>query len=190
MGTEAPEQRAEHARAGLGVGEGAVRRVDLHAERVGQRGEPALAHERGELSRQRDGAQRRRVGPVQARALEGLAQDAAVERGVVGDEHARGRRPDQHREVGQYGVGRRSLVDHPLGDAREALDRARERRAAADERLPAVVQLAAADEHRADLRQLAGLARLAVGLRVDDEELGGRKRLLEQLHPAHPPAPS
>jgi hypothetical protein len=45
------------------------------------------------------------------------------------------------------------------------------------------VQLAAADEHRADLRQLAGLAGLAVGLRVDDDKLGARKRLFEQLHP-------
>ena len=122
-------------------------------------------------------------GHSQAGALEGLAQDAAVERRVVGDEHARGRRADQLGEVGQDGVGGGRLVDHPLRDAREALDRARQRRDAADERLPAIVQLAAADEHRADLGQLAGVAGLAVGLRVDDEELGRRERLSEQLHP-------
>ena len=42
----------------------------------------------------------------------------------------------------------------------------------ADERAPAVVQLAAADQHRADLGQLAALAREPVGLGVDGEELG------------------
>ena len=47
--------------------------------------------------------------------------------------------------------------------------------------LPAVVQLAAADEHRADLGQLARVAAEAVGLGVDDEELGGCDRLLEQI---------
>jgi hypothetical protein len=50
-------------------------------------------------------------------------------------------------EVGQDELGRRRLVDHRLRDAGEALDAARQRRADADERLPAVVQLAAADEH-------------------------------------------
>ena len=121
-------------------------------------------------------------GHAQVGARERLAQDAAVERRVVGDEHARGRRADQLGEVGQDRVGGRRRVDHLLGDLREALDRARQRRGAADERLPAVVQLAAADEHRADLGQLAGLARAAVGLGVDDEELGGRERLGEQVH--------
>ena len=85
-------------------------------------------------------------------------------------------------EVGQDGVRRRRRVDHLLRDLREALDRARQRRGAVDERLPAVVQLAAADEHRADLGQLARLPGAAVGLRVDDEELGGRERLGEQVH--------
>jgi hypothetical protein len=41
------------------------------------------------------------------------------------------------------------------------------------------VQLAAADEHGADLGELAGVAREAVGLGVDDEELRGRKRAIE-----------
>jgi len=44
------------------------------------------------------------------------------------------------------------------------------------------VQLAAADEHRADLSQLAVLARAPVGLGVDDEELRRRKRLAQQIH--------
>ena len=39
-----------------------------------------------------------------------------------------------------------------------------------------LVQLAAADQHRADLGQLAALAREAVGLGVEGDELGGRER--------------
>jgi hypothetical protein len=42
------------------------------------------------------------------------------------------------------------------------------------------VQLAAADQHRADLGELAALAREAVGLRVDGEELGLGERGVEQ----------
>jgi len=61
----------------------------------------------------------------------------------------------------------------------EALDPAPQRRAHADQRLVAVVQLAAADEHRADLRQLAGVPRQPVGLGVDDEELRMGERLIE-----------
>jgi hypothetical protein len=88
----------------------------------------------------------------------------------MGDQHA----PLHHaRELGQRVVRARRLVDHRLRDPGEALDPARERRRRCDERLPAVVQLAAPHEHRADLGQLAALAAQAVGLRVDDEELGG-----------------
>gem|GEM_PF-4771402 len=50
VGAQAPEQRAEDAGAGLGVGERAMRRLDLDAEGVGERGEPALAHERREAA--------------------------------------------------------------------------------------------------------------------------------------------
>ena len=43
------------------------------------------------------------------------------------------------------------------------------------------MQLAAADQHRAHLRQLAALAREPVRLRVDGEELGRRERLGEEV---------
>jgi len=42
------KQRAEDPRARLGVGQRAVRGLDLDAESVGQRGEPPLARERSE----------------------------------------------------------------------------------------------------------------------------------------------
>ena len=190
MRAQAPEERAEHARARLRVGERAVRGLDLDAERVGQRGEPALARERREAACEGDRAEHRRVGPRQVGARERLAQHATVERRVVGDEHARRWGSDQIGEVGQDRVRGRRGIDHLLRDLREALDRPRQRHGRADERLPAVVQLAAADEHRPDLRELAGVTGLAVRLRVDDEELGRRKRLGEQVHERMFPRPA
>ncbi len=77
------------------------------------------------------------------------------------------------RELGQHVLGAGRLVDHGLRDAGEPLDPARQRRRRGHERLPAVMQLAAADEHGADLRQLAAISAQPVGLRVDDQELGG-----------------
>ena len=44
------------------------------------------------------------------------------------------------------------------------------------------MQLAAADEHRADLGHLAAVAAEPVGLGVDGDELGGGDRCLQQLH--------
>jgi hypothetical protein len=145
-----------------------MRDLDVDPQRLGQWAQPALARERVQPPGQRDRAQHRRARPVQPGRGERLHEHAAVERRAVGDEHA----PAQlHGEVGQHGLGRRRLVDHRLCDPGEALDPARERRAHAQQRLPAVVQLAAADEHGADLGQLARVARQPVGLGVDDEEL-------------------
>jgi hypothetical protein len=109
------EERAEDARARLGVGQRAVGDLDLDAQRLGQRAQPALARERVQPPRERHGAQLRRVRPAQARALEGLAQHAAVERRAVGHQDA----PTQlGRELGQLRLGRRRLVDHRLRDPR------------------------------------------------------------------------
>ena len=179
VGAQPREERAEDARARLGVGQGAVRDLDLDPQRLGQRAQPALAPQRVQAPRQRDRAQLRRVGPAQAGALEGLAQHPAVERRAVGHEHA----PAQLRgQLGQLRLGRGRLVDHRLGDAGEALDPARERGADRQQRLPALVQLAAADEHGAHLGELAGIARQPVRLGVDDEELRGGDGLIE-IHP-------
>jgi hypothetical protein len=173
------EERAEDARARLRVGQGAVGDLDVDPQRLGQRPQAALAPERVKAARERDRAQLRRVGPAQPRALEGLAQDPAVERRAVGHEHA----PAQLRgQLRQLRLGRRRLVDHRLRDAGEALDPARERGADGQQRLPALVQLAPADEHGAHLGQLAGVARQPVRLGVDDEELRGGDGLIE-IHP-------
>ncbi len=163
------EQRAEDARARLGVGERAVGDLDLDPERLRQRLELALARQRVQPPRERDGADRRRVGPREPGALEGLRQDAAVERGAVRHQHATAQQLGQ---LGQARLRRRRLVDHRLRDPGEALDLARERALDAHERLPALVQLAAADQDGGGLGQLAGLAAEPVGLGVDDEELG------------------
>ena len=173
------EQGAEDARAGERVGQRAVDLLDLDAERVGERGELALARQRREAARERDGAERRRVGPVQAGALERLAQHARVEAGVVGDQHPPSQ---QRRQLGEHLLGRRRAVDHVLADAGEALDAAPQRPLHAHERVERLVQLAAADEHRADLGQLAELAGEAVRLGVDGDELGGGQRMVAQIH--------
>ena len=62
--------------------------ADVDAERVGDRAQAALALQRQQRPRQRGRAEHRGVGPLQIRALERLAQDAAVERSVVGHHHA------------------------------------------------------------------------------------------------------
>ena len=145
---------------------------DLDPERVGERGQPAAALQRREPARERDRAQHRRLRPLEPGALERLLQHARVEARVVGDEHA----PLQLLgELGQHHTRRRRGVDHRLRDAGEALDAAAQRLLDADERAPALVELAAADQHGADLGQLAGLAREPVGLRVDREELRGEQ---------------
>ena len=151
---------------------------DLDPERVRERGEPAAALQRREPARQRDRAQHRRVGPLERRTVERLVQHARVEARVVRDEHAA---PQLLRELGQHARRRRRRVDHRLRDPGEALDAARQRLLDADERAPALVQLAAADEHGADLGQLAGVAREPVRLRVDREELGGEQREVGEL---------
>ena len=107
-------------------------------------------------------------------AVKRLAQDAAIERRVVGDHDPPLQAP---RQLGQDLLEVGGGVDHRLGDAGEALDAAPQRGAAAHDRAPALVQLAAADEHGADLGHLAGVAAQPVGLGVDDEKLGADQRV-------------
>ena len=158
--------------------------LDLDPERVGERGEPAAALQRREPARERDRAQHRRVRPFELGALERLLEHADVEARVVRDEQTTAQLLGERRQhVGR----RRRLVDHLLRDPGEALDAAAERLRHADQRAPALVQLAAADQHGADLGQLAALLRLPVGLRVDGEELGLGDRGVEEIGVGHGP---
>ena len=174
---QARQQGAQHARAGLGVGQRAVGGLDLDPQRIGERGEAAAALERRQPARERHRAHHRRVRPLELGALERLLEHADVEPRRVGDED-----PALHLlgELGQDMLGRRRLVDHRLGDPGEALDAAAERLGDADQRAPAVVQLAAADQHGAHLGQLAALLRLPVGLGVDGEELSAGEQAVEE----------
>ena len=141
--------------------------------------ELALTRQRVQAAGHRDRADHRRVRPLDLGPPEGLREDAAVERRAVRDEHAA---LEQLGEIGQRRLGRRRLVDHRLRYPGERLDASRQRLAGVDERLPAFVQLAAAHQHGADLRQLAGLACETVRLGVDDEEFGGCERGV-RIHP-------
>ena len=174
------EHRAQHARARLRVGERAVRGLHLDPERIREHAQPALVLQRQQLARERRGAQHGRVRPVEADQLERAAQHAAVERRVVRHQHPPS---EQLLERRQDGLEPGGVGQHLLRDPGEPLNAPPERPVAAHERGPAVVQLATADEHRADLGHLARIAAEAVGLGVHDEELGGRDRLLEQRHP-------
>ena len=151
------EERAEDARAGLGVGERAVRDLDLDAERL-PRAARACA---GRAS----GAKRRASATVQSTGGSGHSQPArsnawrSTRRSKLA-ECATSTRPVEHaRELRQHALRRRRVGDHHLRDPGEALDAARQRPAHATSDSTALVQLAAADEHRADLGQLARLAR-------------------------------
>jgi hypothetical protein len=173
------QQRAQHPGGRLRVGQRAVHLGDLDAQRLGERAQLALAGQRREAAGQRDRAQRRRVGPVQAGAFAGLREHPPVEGDVVAHEHATVHLLDQVRQD-DFGLGR--LVEHRVGDARQALYAARQRRAHRAQRGEAVVQLAAADEHGADLGELAAIAGVAVRLGVDDEELGAAQRVVDEVH--------
>ena len=83
---------------------------------------------------------------------------------------------------GSTGSGGAASATIVLRDAGEALDPARQRPRHAHQRLEALVQLAAADQHGADLGQLAVLAGSAVGLHVDGEELGGGEGQVGDCH--------
>ena len=97
----------------------------------------------------------------------------------MGYEHASGQ---QITELLEHLAGRRCGLQHGLGDAREALDAARERAFRPHQRVECVVQLPAAHEHGPHLGQLAEVAGEPVGLRVDREEFGARDWLGEQMH--------
>ena len=119
------------------------------------------------------------LGQSNPTALEGLPEHARVEAGGVGDEDAPG---EQLGELLEHLLGRRRGVHHRLRDAGEALDPTRQRPFRPDDRVECLVQLAAADQHGAHLGELAEVAREAVGLGVDGEELGPGHGLVEQMH--------
>jgi hypothetical protein len=156
-----------------------VHLVDLDPERAGQRRERSLAGQGREAACELHGAERGRGGPVEPRALERLAQHAHVEARVVGDQHAA---VQQVGQLGQHLLGRRRAVDHPLRDAGESLDPARERALHLDQRVERLVKLPAAHQNGADLGHLAQVAAVPVGLGVERHELGGCEGLVELQH--------
>ena len=146
---------------------------------------PSAAASVASPRRRCSGANRRASATVQITGGSGHSSAARAnawrstrtsKRGVVGDQHAAAQ---QRGQPWQHVLGRRRGVDHRLRDPGEALDAAPERVRDADQRVPLVVQLAAADEHRPDLGQLAALAAEPVGLGVEGDELGGGEGLFE-----------
>ena len=84
---------------------------DLDSQRLGDGDELSLALERQQRTRQRGGAENRRVGPGHPDAFERLAQDPPVERRVVGHHHP----PAQARlQLSDRELKRWCVIDHRL----------------------------------------------------------------------------
>ncbi len=103
---------------------------DLDAQRIGERAELSLALKRQQRARHGGGADDRRIRPLEIRPSEGLAQHAAIKRGVVGDHHPPLQTGLQERK---HILGERRVVDHRLRDPGEPLDPAAQRKVRAHE---------------------------------------------------------
>jgi hypothetical protein len=107
-----------------------------------------------------------------------LAEDTPVKGRVVGDE----RPAREHRLEGrENGLRARRVLEHLLGYPGKPANASTQWRARAHERGPALMELAAADEHDPDLDQLACIAAEAVGLGIDNHELGCGQSLIEKF---------
>ena len=163
------EERAEQARARERVRQGPVDLGNLDPQRVGQRSQPAPTHEQGEAPRKGYRARRGRRGPLEALPFERLPQHSQVEARVVSNQHPA---LEQVGDLGQHLLRRGRAVHHPLGDAGEALDAARQRPFRPDQGVECLVQLASTHEHGAHLGHLAEVAAEPVGLGVRTNSAG------------------
>ena len=82
------KQGAQHSRAGLGVRQRAMRQLHLDPEGVSERAQAPHSLQRKHRSRERGRAQHRWRRPLEPDPLEALAQNPAIERGVVSHHHA------------------------------------------------------------------------------------------------------
>ena len=148
--------------------------ADLDPERVGEHGQLALALQRQHHPGQRRRAEHRRVGPLADRSRSNAWRSTRRSTARCG----RPSRGPASRSASSgstaSGQGAASTIAWVMPVKRWMP--APQRRARAHQRAPAIVQLAAADQHRADLGHLAGVAAEAVGLGVDDQELGAWPR--------------
>ena len=178
----------QHVDGRARVGESAMYRLGRGVEEAGERAELAVGHfVAGEDAPREHGGvddRERRPGHVERRAR--VAQEAHVERCVVGHEHA---------ATGELEEGRQHRLDarrhrhHGVGDAGEHADERRDRHTRVDQGLELAENLAGAHLHRADLGDRVRSRGASGGLQVDDGERGvaqGLVELVEALLEEHP----
>jgi hypothetical protein len=100
-------------------------------------------------------------------------EEAAVEGGVVGDQH---RPAEELEQAGEHDLDRLGVGHHPVGDAGQGADQRRDRHRGVDQGVEAAEDLAAADLDRPDLGDAVVGGRPAGGLEVEDHELDVEQR--------------
>ena len=136
------EQRAQHARTGLGVRQRPVGDLDLDPERVGEHASAPAGAAAAAASAPARPCRSPAGWATRGRPLERLAQHAAVERRVVGDHHPALEQLAPAAAAPSSSDGAPSTIAWVI-PVKRWIPR-RERRARAHQRAPAVVQLAAA----------------------------------------------
>ncbi len=146
-------------------------------ERVQVAAEPAAGEQ---AARERDGVEHRQLEPASVDRTERALQEADVEAGVVRDEDAPLRQPQQLAQRRADGSGASQVAPADPGDRR---DQRRQRHARVDEALEARDLFEPLDPHRADLDD-ARAPPDARRLEVDDAEARVLERRLRGRRPA------
>jgi len=162
------DERVQDVDRGSGVGERSMVRLDGGVEMARQGGEPVVRHlvAQHDASRETHGVHDRRHRPRIAELGTGPLEEADVETGVVGDDHAA---VSELEELRQHVCESRRARDHRVGDAGEHRDGRRDVCVGVDERGQLTGDLAATYPHGAELRDPAVLG-AARGLEIDHAE--------------------
>ena len=162
------QQQVEQIGRGQGVVEGAVRRLVVEPEAVGQGAEAAVGHLVAHEAAGQRGRVDGRVGQAgPAVAPEGRVEEAEVEADVVADDDGAAEELRQRR---QHRVHARRGRHHRRRDAGQHRDGGRDGRARVDQRVEGPQALAAPDLDGADLRDGILVGRAPGGLQVHDGE--------------------
>jgi hypothetical protein len=173
------EQRHEGLGRRLGVGQRAVAGLDGGAEEVGERAEADAGRAAGEeASCKPDRVEHRGRQPSPFEGFDLAVEEADVEAGIVGDEHALA----GEREKTAHGLrGGRSTAEVTLSNAGQGGDRTRERASGIDQGLEPTGLCEIDDADGADLADAIASRCEARGLEVEDDVCRGLERKLVEL---------
>ncbi len=173
------EEAVEHLGAGLRVRQGPVLGARGGSEELGHRrqadvGQVGTDDPAGQLGR----ADRRARGPVVAEAVGLVAEEAVVEGGVVGHEHAAA---GELEEAGESGLDGRGVAHRQVVDPRDVRDVPGDRDSRVHQGLERPDALAPARLHGPDLGDPGGAGHAPGGLEVHEDEGHLRQRGPEVL---------